>query len=101
MVLRDLIRVLKQERPDKIVPLGFHAPHSYRGIYAELAFEPKEGTTVGEMLACAEQALNTTYTGYKGGEYTMGEFTECNLAYYGDCGESIGTFLLDYMVGKY
>lgn len=101
MTLGDLIAYLKKEDKEKVVPKGFNNPHSYRGYYDELAFEPAENITVGEMLKAAEGALGQTFTGYKGGEYTMGEYTEIHLANYGDCGEGIGTTLLDYMLGKY
>ena len=100
MVLKDLIEFLEQRQQETIVPLGFDSPHSYRGYYDELAFEPRENTTVGAMLACAKQALGETYKGYKGGEYTMGEWTRCHLAPYGNTGEGIGPVLLRYMVGE-
>ena len=100
MVLEELIEFLEKREPETVVPLGFDSPHSYRGYYDELAFEPRENTTVGAMLACAKQALRETYKGYKGGEYTMGEWTQCHLAPYGNTGEGIGPVLLRYMVGE-
>lgn len=67
MQLQDLINYLEKEDPKKVAPLGFSYPHSYRGIYSELAFEPTPNVTVGEMLECAKSALDTTYQGWKGG----------------------------------
>jgi hypothetical protein len=100
MTLGELIEFLAARDPQKVVPLGFHKPHSYRGYYEDLAFEPCEQTTVGAMLACAKEALGHTYTGYKGGEYTMEEWTKVWLSEYGDnSGQSIGEVLLRYMVG--
>ena len=100
MTLGELIEYLKKEDSDKVVPLGFHFPHSYRGYYDRLAFEPVKDTTVGKMLACAEEAMGKTYQGYKGGCYEMGEYTDVWLANWGECGEGIGVVLLDYMMGK-
>lgn len=46
---------------------------SWRGIYGELTIDSRPGgyTTVGELLAEAREAVGKTFTGYKGGEYTM------------------------------
>jgi hypothetical protein len=98
MMLRDLILSLRAQPADKRLKLGFANPHSYRGYYNELAFEPKKDVTVGEMLAAATSALGATYGGYKGGQYTMNECTDCWLAEYGDCGEALGLILLGYML---
>src|SRR4051812_10967667 len=100
MYLKELIETLETYDPATPVPIGFNNPHSYRGYYDQLAFEPKENTTIGAMLESAKRAMGKTYTGYKGGEYTMGEYTDCNLANYGCCGEEIGPILLQYMAGK-
>jgi len=101
MILEDLIKKLEQFPREQVVAKGFNEPHSYRGYYDELAFEPCDNTTVGAMLDCAKEALNKTYQGYKGGEYTMTEYTCCHLAFYGSSGESIGETLLGYMLGEY
>lgn len=102
MHLKKLIAFLEQQNQEKIVRFGFNNPHSYRGIYAELAFEPAENITVGEMLACAKAALGNTYMGYKGGNFVMDEYTECWLSPYsmGD-GETLGPTLLNYMIGAF
>ena len=97
MFLMDLIKYLDTKDSNKIIPLGFNNPHSYRGYYEELAFEPAENVSIGEMLKCATDALGQTYTGYKGGEFTMCEYTEVYLANWGETGESIGVILLDFM----
>lgn len=101
MRLGELIIQLKGVDPDTPVRLGFSSPHSYRGYYNQVAFAPKLNTTAGEMLKCAEDALGSTYSGYKGGEYEMGEWTAAWLANHGECGEQIGPTLLDYMCGRY
>ncbi len=99
--LGELIEALRAEDPAKPVPLGFTHPHSWRGVYHDLAFEVAENTTVGAMLAAAESALGTTYEGWKGGEYRMNEMTDCWLAVegHGD-GEVLGRITLAYMLGK-
>lgn len=100
MTLGELIDALKKVPSDRVVPLGFAHPHSYRGFYDELAFEPAKNTTVKAMLDAAEIALGSTFTGWKGGEYTMGEYTDVWIAERGCCGEGIGPMLLSYMLGE-
>jgi hypothetical protein len=99
MTLSELIKELERHDPEKRVVLGFNSPHSYRGYYDELAFEPAESVTVGEMLDSAREALGATYDGYKGGEYEMSEHTDCWLAYYGSTGETIGHNFLRLILG--
>ena len=100
MNLRALIDYLiKVDLKTKVV-MGFENPHSYRGYYEDLAFEPVRNTTVRKMLKAAKSALGTTYGGYKGGEYKMKEYTDVWLAWEGSCGEGIGYILLDYMTGN-
>lgn len=101
MSLKELIEYLKKEKRRKVVPMGFSNPHSYRGYYEDLAFEPTENITVGKMLKCAQEALGKTYQGYKGGDFKMEEHVDVYLANYGRCGEEIGYVLLNYMMGKY
>lgn len=97
--LGELVERLRREDPAKRVHLGFRYPHSYRGDYFDLAFELAENITVGDMLTAAESAFGTTYQGWKGGDYTMGEWTSTWLVTEeGDCGESLGAVLLEYML---
>lgn len=100
MTLKELIEFLEQHDPATVVPFGFHDPHSYRGNYYELAFQPKENTTVDEMLACAKSAMGNIYGGYKGGFYAMDEGTPVWLAEYGCCGVRIDQMLMNRMVGE-
>lgn len=96
MCLKDLISWLEKQNPDHVVPHGFANPHSYRGDYYDLAFEPKENARLGDMLTEAKAALGQTFDGYKGGEFTMGEYTNCWISEYGACGsaDGIGATLL-------
>lgn len=98
MILKELIEKLEKYPKDKVVRMGFDSPHSYRGSYDELAFEPCPNTTVGQMLEYAKSAIGQTYEGYKGGQYLMDEYTTVNIAEYGSCGEEIGEVLLKYIL---
>lgn len=64
---------------------GFNAPHSYRGIYADVAFEPARNVTLGEIKRVIARADAETFMGWKGGEYAYGDDARCHLAYEGTC----------------
>jgi hypothetical protein len=83
--LGDVISHLESLPADMVVEHGFGDPHSYRGYYEDLSFEPIDNTTVGEMLAHARSAVGKTFTGYKGGDYVMDLDTDCWLA---ECGST-------------
>ncbi|SEG44673.1 hypothetical protein SAMN04489712_105264 [Thermomonospora echinospora] len=94
MTLGELIAALEAADPTKVAPNGFANPHSYRGYYEDLAFEPARNITIGAMLAAARSAVGTTYQGWKGGDYTMTADTDVWLADEGYCGETLGPTLL-------
>lgn len=99
--LGELIAALEQADQEAIVPVGFTNPHSYRGYYNELAFEPAANVRVADMLAAAREALGSTYSGYKGGDYTMDQYSPTWLSHIGEGhAETIGVVLLSYMLGK-
>lgn len=100
MTLDELIAALEAEDPDRVLPLGFENPHSYRGYYNELAFEPASGVTIGAMLADARSAKGATFQGWKGGDYTMNGYTDCWLAERGTCGETIGPVFLRLLLAQ-
>lgn len=83
MKLKNLIEILEKFPADMRVAQGFGNPHSWRGVYAELAFEPVDDTTVGEMLSEARSAVGQIYTGWKGGEFLMTLETSVNIDYVG------------------
>ena len=83
--LKEVIRRLEKEEPDRKVAYGFGNPHSYRGYYDQLCFEPVLDTTVGDMLEAARSSVGKTFTGWKGGDYTMNPYTECYLNRQGHC----------------
>lgn len=93
--LKEIIDFLETLDQEAIVPFGFGEPMSYRGYYDQLAFEPIENARIGDMLTHAKNALGKEFTGYKGGEYIMGECTDCWIAPYGSSGgDKIGPTLL-------
>ncbi len=96
MKLRQVIAALEALPQDFIASEGFGAADSYRGSYDQIAFTPVRNVSVAFMLAHARAANGRTFTGYKGGEYTMDLDTTCWCAAYGDCGESdeIGPVLI-------
>lgn len=99
--LGGLISRLEREDPNRVLPLGFANPHSYRGYYSELAFEPVPRIRIGDMLAAARTALGATFEGYKGGDYTMTEHTSCWIARYGeDSDNQLGPLLLDLLLSQ-
>ena len=96
MYLKDLIEWLEQQDQNAAVIDGFGSPHSDRGYYRKLAFKPVPVTTFGQMLTHAKSALGRTFSGYKGGEYLMDEFSECRIGEYGVSGEDITSIHLKY-----
>jgi hypothetical protein len=62
---------------------------SWRGSYDELSLdwdmEPRTPPTVEELLADARNALEKTFTGYKGGQYRMHETTPIWADPWGEC----------------
>lgn len=96
MDLGELIKWLEGQPSDAEVMDGFGSPHSDRGSYEDLAFEPVGTTTIGEMLTHARSAMGKTFSGYKGGDFTMNEYTTVKIGHWGSCGEEITTHTLKY-----
>lgn len=71
--------------------------HSYRGYYCDLALELKPGKRkVKELLEESRAAMGKIFTGYKGGDFLMGESTPLWVADYG----TTGSRLMDISQGK-
>lgn len=99
MNLGDIITRLEAANPQQVVKHGFHNPHSYRGDYYDLAFEPATAITVAEMLEAARSAVGTTYQGWKGGDFKMNAYDWCWLSEEGTAsGETISPLLLEFML---
>lgn len=81
--LGELIATLEASDPGAVAKVGISNPHSWRGDYEELAFEPAPSMTAAEMLAVARSALGRSFDGYKGGEFEMSEWTDVHLSLYG------------------
>lgn len=95
----DKLEVIKEKNKDKedfwvrfdfgsLVPTTLH---SWRGVYAELAIgygDPKGWPKIGDVIDVFKGAIGTTYTGYKGGDFTMNESTPVWVANYGDVGNT-------------
>ena len=98
MMLFELIQRLEEANPLSVLKKGFNEPHSYRGYYDRLAFQPVKNISVFEMLQIVKGSVDQTYTGYKGGEYTMNANVEVYLAMWGSTGDELSHTLLDYML---
>lgn len=59
---------------------GISQPFSWRGVYAEVAFEMLEQPmTKEEILANIELAYTETFYGYKGGEFNYDDYTNIHF----------------------
>lgn len=86
MTLGSLIKALEALEPTRLIEM-LHDPHSYRGYYSDLAFEPGGGTrTVGELLADCRECMGKVFEGYKGGDFQMGASTPIFVAMYSRTG---------------
>lgn len=89
LTLGSLIEALEAAPADAVVCFSDQPeaspcePHSYRGYYADLAFEHGPIRKVAEVLAEARGALGESFEGYKGGDFTMGEDTPLWRSSYG------------------
>ena len=89
ITLGKLIEWLEEQDPDLIVKDGFSHPHSDRGCYEELAFDPEPEARLGDMLVFAKSALCFAFEGWKGGHYEMNENTPVHIGFFGNCGDPI------------
>lgn len=105
LTLGELIAALRRKDKEATVTfgLGGHAPTgvcSYRGYYEDLAIqhEQKYGVTVAEFLKMLEEANGATFTGWKGGEFTMSDETAVWVA---NAGRSHGVAIVDVVETQY
>ena len=60
-------------------------PHSFKGIHSDMAFEPSaEKMFRNNLLRICQGAVNSSYAGYKGGEFTMTRKTPLWVSEYGE-----------------
>jgi hypothetical protein len=81
--LGAVIKQLKKLPKETIFINGFHEPHSYRGYYEQVAFEPFDNVTSEALLMSCEASMEGVYIGWKGGEYTYDKKSIFNVAYEG------------------
>lgn len=88
LYLGELIEALEKGYPlDEEWKIGLHNPHSYRGVYEDLAFEPTTTSmTTAEMLEVIRPCIGQTFEGFKGGDFRMNQHSNVWLAYYGSSG---------------
>ena len=86
-IVRKLVRLYGL---DAAARYGFTYPHSWRGAYDEVAFETCGRVTLRQVLADVEGALNGTFTGWKGGEYSYDHSTPVHLDSPGRCDDIEG-----------
>lgn len=99
VTLGELITELKKLPPEQKLNFALYYPHSYRGYYKELAFEPcVDAVTVGELLADAERANGTTFCGWKGGDFLMTEETTVWIAFEGNLGQPLTDLALRFIL---
>ena len=95
MTLGDLITALEC-MPQYTFIDGIKEPQSYRGYYSDLAFEHADDKVkVSDALAMCKAAMGKVFTGYKGGDYVMGETTPVWIAEYGCLGKKIINLFAD------
>lgn len=83
MTFGQLIGRLAQLPPD--TPIAAGDPDSYRGYYSDIALDPTEESTAGELLLECREMMGWTMTGYKGGEYPVHENVPVWVSPYGTC----------------
>lgn len=92
MTLGNMIKIL-EKMPDNEMLANLSGPHSYRGYYSDLAFELDTGTRpASEILEDCRESMGKTFMGYKGGDFTMKEYTPVWVASYGHLGEKLIAF---------
>jgi hypothetical protein len=75
LTLGELIDTLQQMSTDRRIN-GLGELCSYRGYYQDLSFEPTDTEErAGALLERCRNAMGRTSTGYKGGDFVMGEHT--------------------------
>ena len=89
ITLGEMIKTL-EAMPQEAEIKGLGELGSYRGYYCDLAFSKDDGAEpVFDVLDRCNAAMGKVFTGYKGGDYMMGENTPMWVADYGDCGVKI------------
>ena len=108
--LIDMLKKCDQEKPlflrvDGVIKYYPCDISSYRGDYSHLAIERNETEDsspikVGDFIKELELCIGKTFTGYKGGDFTMGRNTPVWVANYGNSGSTgiVDVFKKEYCV---
>jgi len=96
ITLGDLIEWLEKQDQTLVVKDGFGSPHSDRGDYYDLAFDPLPEAKISEMLKHARNADGEIFQGYKGGDFKMDRDTRVHIGEYGECGDPITIITFKY-----
>jgi len=97
--LGELITELKKLPREQKLNFSLCNPHSYRGYYEELAFEPcVSDRTIGELLDDAVYANGTTFRGWKGGNFLMTEDTTVWISFNGSNGQPLTDLALRFIL---
>jgi hypothetical protein len=95
MTVKGLLDELKQLPTDTTFKYGFSGSgYSYRGDYSQVAFIKDTDVNVSTMIDSLESVVGKTFTGYKGGEFTMDEYTDVYIV---DDYDMCGTLADDYV----
>ena len=82
--------VLLDADMDEGVAKSIGNPHAYRGYYSDLSFEEVRETVRGrDIIAMCNHISETTFVGYKGGDYRYGEETPIWVAPWGCTGPAL------------
>lgn len=90
ILLGDLKAVLRAIDEDVLLDFGFSDPHSYRGMYDCVSFEPSPSRPTKDLVQEVFKALQDTYTGWKGGEFNYTENTPVFFTYEGCVEDGVG-----------
>lgn len=106
--LEPIVEKQKDRKPDEEAHVRYDFEYlyptkidSWRGVYAELAlnFEDSRSSrselTVTEFLQLLKDAIGKTFTGYKGGDFTMSRQTPVWVANYGNAGSTAVIDIVD------
>ena len=93
MNIGDIKRIVDSWQDDDFAfDDGFGQPHSYRGYYDEVSFERLNGrVTVSQIKSNIDRALDETFCGWKGGEYSYWFDTPAHLSDEGYADDEYGT----------
>lgn len=80
MTLKEFKSHIESYPNNHVFNYGISEPFSWRGVYAEVAFDLVEGSMSKEdVLANIQLAYDETFTGYKGGEYRYDDHTDVHF----------------------